>query len=83
MSVLLSSGCTLTLCNLVRSGGNDKKILTHGAPYLSRKNANKGKKTGCDKISRGNVMKFSTLHLGYVTFFLTPFIIFRVLLKFS
>lgn len=69
MSTLLSGGCPLALCYLVWSDGNDKKILTHKTPYLSRENANKGKKTVCDKTSRDNLLKLSTGHLGYVTFF--------------
>lgn len=69
MSTLLSGGCTLALGNRVWSGGNDKKIPTHKAPYLSRENAHQEKKTGCDKASRDSMVKLSTGDLGYVTFF--------------
>lgn len=69
MSTLFTDGRTLALCNLVRSGGNDEKIITHEAPYLSRENDNRGKKTGCDNTSKDNMVKLSTGHLGYVTFF--------------
>lgn len=78
MPMLLSSGCTVALCSLVWSGGNDKKILTHKAPYLSRENANKGKTTDCDKNLQRQPGVVKHRSSGLRDFFLTAFIIFRV-----